>query len=105
MMKLNYSRNSFSIFLPNFVVFDKMYYIIHLFSDTKGCKTTADGPQVSTPCIFPFSFKGTEYNECIFESGDDTPWCSTKVDENGKHVSGKNNWGYCEESCPISGKN
>ena len=28
------------------------------------------------------------------------PWCSTKVDRNGKHVKG--NWGSCETNCPST---
>jgi len=28
------------------------------------------------------------------------PWCSTKVDKNGKHVKG--NWGSCETNCPST---
>jgi hypothetical protein len=42
-------------------------------------------------------------NECIYEKGENTPWCSTKVDANGKHVSGQKQWGYCGEQCHIPG--
>ena len=59
---------------------------------------------MNVACVFPFTYKGIKHNKCIFEAGDETPWCSTKVDENGKHVSGQDQWGYCEETCPIDGK-
>ena len=29
------------------------------------------------------------------------PWCSTKVDRNGEHISGQGNWGNCDETCPL----
>ena len=31
------------------------------------------------------------------------PWCSTKVDANGNHISGGKNWGVCDDqdNCPI----
>merc|ERR1712080_695598 len=67
----------------------------------RGCRTTSEGPQVNAACIFPFTFKGKKYNECTYEKGDNTPWCSTKVDANGKHVSAQKQWGYCGEDCPI----
>ena len=31
------------------------------------------------------------------------PWCSTKVDEMGKHTKG--NWGNCDENCPLPPNN
>ena len=68
------------------------------------CKTTPDGPQVEVPCVFPFIYKGKEYNECTFQKGDVKAWCSTKVDGNGKHVGGQRQWGYCEKECPVQGR-
>ena len=68
------------------------------------CKTTPDGPQVEAPCVFPFIYKGKEYNECTFQKGDVKAWCSTKVDGNGKHVGGQRQWGYCEKECPVQGR-
>ena len=60
-------------------------------------------PQKNVSCIFPFVFKGTKYNGCIFTPDDDNPWCSTKVNEHGHHITGLKNWGTCQESCPIIG--
>ena len=31
------------------------------------------------------------------------PWCSTKVDNNGAHISGQGKWGYCDPDCPCDG--
>lgn len=40
------------------------------------------------------------FNGCTTKVDPDfKPWCSTFVDENGKHVGGY--WGYCEEECPL----
>ena len=54
-------------------------------------------------CVFPFRFNGIKYNSCTMSKADLTenkPWCSTKVDRNGKHVKG--NWGSCETNCPST---
>ena len=32
------------------------------------------------------------------------PWCSTKVDDMGRHIENQGNWGYCGENCPLPGK-
>ena len=72
-------------------------------SSLDGCRTTSDGPQVNTACVFPFIYKGKEHNECTFQKGDENPWCSTKVDGDGKHVGGQKQWGYCGKQCPIKG--
>ena len=29
------------------------------------------------------------------------PWCSTKVDESGKHVNGERMFGICGKGCPF----
>jgi len=50
------------------------------------------------PCIFPFVFAEKTYNKCTNTSDPDGKfWCSTKIDENGKHV--KSYWGYCDQNC------
>ena len=54
--------------------------------------------------MFPFIYKGKEYNQCTFQKGDVKAWCSTKVDGNGKHVGGQRQWGYCEKECPVQGR-
>ena len=67
--------------------------------DRLQCKTN-DGPSSNVPCVFPFKFGGETHNKCKWE--EDGPWCSTKVDENGKHVGGQGKWGNCGPGCPIS---
>ena len=64
----------------------------------KKCKTI-DGPGVGKPCIFPFIFHEKEYNMCTLDGNDDVheKWCSTKVDDDGVHVSGT--WGRCSKEC------
>ena len=55
-------------------------------------------------CIFPFVFGEMTYNACTREvspaiNGD--PWCSTKVDDDGQHISRQGNWGRCSQACPV----
>jgi len=50
-------------------------------------------------CKFPFIYKGDTHNECTFAHGR-RKWCSTKTDENNKHVVGVGfNWGNCADQC------
>ena len=65
------------------------------------CLTTGGG-KTGKPCVFPFEYKGKEYSNCAWEEGEDKPWCSTKVDSNGKHVDGSSHWGYCNAYCPAT---
>ena len=38
------------------------------------------------------------FYSCTMEGDpDERFWCSTDVDESGKHIDG--NWGYCSEEC------
>ena len=78
------------------------------------------GPRDGKPCVFPFEFDGTTYSTCtnrIKYKTNNLPWCSTKVDKKGKHISHRNrwlfsdfysisnsnqgNWGNCDETCPL----
>ena len=68
-----------------------------------GCKTTK-GADSNTLCIFPFWYKGKNYDTCTLKDADNTnneAWCSTKVDRSGKHVTGKGKWGNCGQGCPF----
>ncbi len=52
------------------------------------------------PCIFPFKFSGQTLTECTkIDNPKDNPWCSTKVDSEGKHVTSGGFWGYCGQDC------
>jgi len=60
--------------------------------------TTEDGRQ----CQFPFSYQGKEYTGCTAEHDPDgRRWCSTRVDNQGKHVQNAGEWGYCSEQCQM----
>ena len=51
-------------------------------------------------CVFPFIYGDRIHDRCTSFDGD-SPWCSTKVDADGVHVSGQGNWEYCSDpSCP-----
>ena len=75
--------------------------------------------KIDLPCVFPFTLGANNktYHACTYDYSHITgykPWCSTKVDENGVHVSknadGTKNWGICTDetedvavdtNCPI----
>jgi len=67
----------------------------------ESCKTTS-GASVNKPCIFPFKYRGVEYNRCtlVDSSPDNKAWCSTEVDSTGNHVGGQGKWGNCGPACP-----
>jgi len=44
-------------------------------------------------CVMPFIFGGTTFHKCAPDG--DRYWCSTKTNDNGVHVSGGGNWGWC----------
>ena len=66
-----------------------------------GCKTTS-GPDPNKPCVFPFKL-GDETHKCcttaLNDPGDTNAWCSTMVDDLGKHVANQGKWGVCEAKC------
>lgn len=66
-----------------------------LRSGTK--KLNKEDKKVKTgPCIFPFTYKGKEYNECF--PGKHGEWCATEVDESGK----MRKYAFCDTSKPAS---
>ena len=42
------------------------------------------------PCIFPFTYKGSTFNDCTLFDGDEE-WCASKVYDNGT----MKDWDYC----------
>lgn len=64
------------------------------------------GPGAGKPCVFPFTwtYNDETYDGCAFSPEvDQYPWCSTLVDEQGNHVSGKGEWGKCDpHNCPLA---
>ena len=57
-------------------------------------------PVQNTPCIFPFTYKDVEYNNCT-DIDHNAYWCATGVDNEGKLITGK--WGNCGAFC-VHGK-
>ena len=75
------------------------------------CSVIESSSNSKKPCQFPFKFKGRTFYECTTITGTDdndeyeygNPWCSTKTDDNGNHISGQGVYGDCiDESCPIT---
>ena len=64
---------------------------------------TIDGPNKNIPCQFPFKYYDNIYDTCIVEgNSQNRPWCSTKVDSEGNHIGGEDNWGYCPPTCKVT---
>ena len=58
------------------------------------------GPSPNTSCIFPFKVGGFEYYKCKkSKTYVGKYWCSTLVDDSGKHQKGS--LGYCEKDCNL----
>ena len=82
-------------------------FIFETDSPNSKCCKTVSGADVNKSCIFPFvttnfaTFTTRVYYDCnVNQNG---PWCSTKVDENGNHITGRGNWGNCGSECPMAG--
>ena len=72
---------------------------MHLFSLLDECQTV-DQSGANKPCIFPFNLEGITYNTCTLVAADnDKPWCSTRVDNFGNHVTGGGHYGDCGPKC------
>jgi len=66
------------------------------------CKTTLDSKDPGVECKFPFIYENVTYTGCPIDLFDESKrWCSTETDSSGKHVSGKNKYGYCLPECPA----
>jgi len=63
------------------------------FKFPDSCRTTQN-----ISCVFPFSYKGSEYSECTTVDNRGVAWCSTSNDHRGVHQEGQ--WGDCTDSCP-----
>ena len=69
-------------------------------SASQDCKKTVKGPDPNKPCVLPFTFQNTTYEECTNRVDPKRRfWCSTKTDEDGNHVVGGGHWGYCNPEC------
>ena len=76
--------------------FETYAAITSLFLFQKGCNTNG-GSHPNVPCVFPFIYKGTTYNECTDVDNNGVPWCATQTLDDA-YVPGY--WGNCEEGCP-----
>ena len=57
--------------------------------------TTDESSFPARECIFPFDYKGKQYNECVYkEDLNHGPWCP--YDNYGE-------WGVCDPGCPGIG--
>ena len=81
----------------------------------ESCNLTNDkGPQKNKTCIFPFTHQGVVYDKCgcilHFNNTHEQKcknkrhprakfWCSTKVNDKGEHISGGDNYGFCDRKC------
>ena len=58
-----------------------------------------------TPCAFPFICNEIKYFSCSTDAGNGKvakkPWCSTKTDIFGYHISGEGLYGDCPENCKV----
>jgi len=53
---------------------------------------------VTTPCVFPFKYKGKFYASCTKDhTTNGKAWCATKVDNQGNAIEGS--WGDCNNDC------
>jgi len=51
-------------------------------------------------CVFPFLYKGIEYDTCItVDSDNNAPWCAVQIEEDGEATYGA--WEDCAPGCPT----
>ena len=76
-----------------------MNYIFQKITDEGilNCKTVS-GPNTNAKCIFPFKYREVTYHQCT-TADNSAPWCSTLVDDSGKHIGAAGNWGNCGPDC------
>ena len=77
-----------------------MIHFVNSYVFPAGCDTIG-GPDAGKPCVFPFKINNVTYRGCTTEGpdDDDTPRCSTLVDDEGNHKKG--HWGHCGDGCPL----
>ena len=82
----------------------KLLLVLLIFvelSKCQRCDVTLSGPKRKTKCVFPFRFNGTVYNHCTDAGEPGKYWCSTKTYQDGTHVGGQGQWGYCHPRCKV----
>jgi hypothetical protein len=66
----------------------------------EGVCQTNGGADPGKPCVFPFVYKGVTYNRCPWTGRNNTHWCATKVDSDGRSIIEEGKWGTCGSTCP-----
>ena len=61
--------------------------------------STTAAPSCPTPCRFPFIYQGVVHYACTKAGGFSRPWCSTRTDAWGKHITG--HFADCGVGCPV----
>ena len=80
----------------NELILNFMYFF---FLDLVACRTTGGGT-TGALCVIPFIYKGKKYNGCTLQDDHQgKPWCSVRVDGDGKHIGGQGLWGHCNSKC------
>eukprot|EP00939_MAST-03C_sp_MAST-3C-sp1_P002980 g2980.t1 len=55
-----------------------------------------------SPCVFPFNYKGVNYDSCTEVESAGAPWCGTEGwPITTGYTTGNNNWGYCGSYCNV----
>ena len=97
--------------MVSFYIYISFHLVPRIPSNPRAMDTlcrTIGGPSSNKECIFPFKFEvylessdtiKDTHDACIQD--DSGVWCSTKVDEEGYHFAGSNNWGTCTPECPV----
>merc|ERR1711962_689734 len=66
------------------------------------CSTSRYSPNnPNTPCMLPFEFNGTTYEECLPDVYTGKFWCPTSLSDKGEYIHGDGLWGFCSTSCPT----
>ncbi len=72
-------------------------------TNSDGCTVIEKTSQEAKPCIFPFKYSGQTMTECTtLNDPEDKPWCSTKVNDKGNHVTAGGFWGHCDQGCDTN---
>jgi len=70
--------------------------------DPQCCKTLGSNQTAfGKPCVFPFKFKGVEYNACTYENSEHL-WCATEIEEDGDMMP--NRYGDCDKVKNVNGE-
>ena len=73
-----------------------LHFLSFLFQTE--CRTNHIDPELNKPCVFPFRYRGKEYNECTTEAYGNIFWCGTTY-----HVTfSESTWGNCSSSCLVA---